>query len=539
MNPNDEVQDPLPGNEEFKSSDDYFIKAPKFVLPSSGVPFIESAKQIFSVLAPAHRLFRRGGVMVEVIDGQLETVSPDAFRCRLEDYGYALAKWMIKDKAPALCPSRLPVESAKALMATEQARSLAGISIVTECSIISPTGTILGPGYHDHGGGVYITSAAKPVEVLLDDSIRSLWMLLDDFDFFSPGDRARAMSAIVTPALRMARLIPGRGFSPIDVAEANESQSGKGYRHDLNLAVYGTTCYQTAQRSGGVGSVDESLQSALFSGQVFVRIDNYRGELNSPFLESFMTNAGRVNVRIPYHGEVGVDARSTTVQLSSNGFEATQDFVNRACFCRIRKRPAGYQFSRFKEGDLIQHVAGNQPYYLGCVFTVIQEWLRTGSVQTDESRHDFKEWARILDHIVGSIMGAGVGTLMAGHGEATARTSNPALTWLRSVGLEILRRNGSAQVEWRAHELAGLADDADIPWPTAKNGDSDAAKTVGKIMAKAFEAKSEISIEEMIVTRVTRLESDGWGHNRENKAYTFSAIQTAQTTKLPEPSLGI
>jgi hypothetical protein len=482
-----------------------------FILPSPTYPITESATQIFTAIAKERRLFIRGGRIVEVEDRadgkQLAPVSPEAFQSRIERYGRKLMAWGVSDGKPILRESRCSVQYARALMEAEAVHLLPAIATVTKCPVMDPTGTALGPGYHRHAGGIYVSSCGTPKTVSLAEALAALWELLADFDFLTRGDRARAMAAFITPALRMGRLIPGRGFAPIDVAEATESQSGKGYRHDLVLAVYGESCYQTAERKGGVGSLDESLGSALYSGRPFIRIDNQRGSISSTFLESFMTANGRVAVRVPRMPEVEVDGQGVTVQVSSNGFEAPPDFVNRASFVRIRKRPADYPFRRYAEGRVLDHVKAQQPYFLGCVFAVVREWIRLGCPQTGETRHDFREWAGSLDFITGDILGAGIGTMLSGHQEAAQRVANPSLTWLRLVGIAAAER-GNSDREWAATDLGELADENDIRAPGGRPGAETDAKAAGRILARAFGESDHLQIDDLDAWRSTRKEWD-------------------------------
>jgi hypothetical protein len=78
------------------------------------------------------------------------------------------------------------------------------------------------------------------------------------------------------------------GYAPLDIAEATAPQSGKGYRQKLTHAVYGERAYTVARRQGGVGSIDESLGMALFSGKPFILIDNI-----CVFRTNLITDSGR------------------------------------------------------------------------------------------------------------------------------------------------------------------------------------------------------------------------------------------------------
>ncbi len=81
-----------------------------------------------------------------------------------------------------------------------------------------------------------------------------------------------------------------------------------------------------------------------------------------------LTWGDAVAARIPHQGEVLVDPGAASFQLTSNGIEATPDFAKRASITRMLKQPPGFSFKRFAEGNLRDHIAANQPRYLGAVF---------------------------------------------------------------------------------------------------------------------------------------------------------------------------
>jgi hypothetical protein len=86
---------------------------------------------------------------------------------------------------------------------------------------------ILYDGYHDVHGGIYVTGkTAKIVLPSLEDAVELILEILRDYDFISPGDKSRAVASFLSPAMRHGRLL-GEADFPIDIGEADDSQSGK------------------------------------------------------------------------------------------------------------------------------------------------------------------------------------------------------------------------------------------------------------------------------------------------------------------------
>ena len=106
------------------------------------------------------------------------------------------------------------------------------------------------------------------------------------------------IASLITPALKSGGFIKGR--VPADVAEADQSQSGKTYRQKVIAALYNEQLSLVTSREGGVGSIDESLNQALVAGRPFIQFDNFRGRFESAHLEAFLTAEGSFPCRVPH-----------------------------------------------------------------------------------------------------------------------------------------------------------------------------------------------------------------------------------------------
>jgi len=501
------------------------------VLPSGAVSISESARVIFERIGPSRTLFWRGGALVELVavDGvaALDIVRPDGFRSRVEKFGNLFA-WRSDGKGNAgLKPSRLSADDAKAIMAATEARELLpSIASVLRCSVITETASgdvaILGPGYHPEQGGLLIVAGDTPPQVPSAEAAEALRWLLEEFSFQSEGDRARAVAAFITPALRIGGFI--RGNVPVDVAEADQSQSGKGYRHSLVAALYGEGAYTVTARNGGVGSLDESFAAALIAGRPFITLDNLRGKQNSQHLEAFLTCPGLFPARIPHRGEALIDPRRFILQASSNGLEATRDLANRASICRIRKRP-GYDYR-----DTLAELKRRQPYFLGAVFSLVAEWIASDKPRSNDCRHDFREWNQTLDWIVQNLVGCA--PLMEGHEAAQERASNPALSWLRAVALAVEAENRLG-LPLIASELVEVCELHAVEIP-GKPADEDRAKRqVGTLCKQLFRDGNALDVDGFTVARTVRYQSRTEGGAVDVKTYTFTKPHQAHQAHQP------
>jgi hypothetical protein len=374
----------------------------------------------------------------------------------------------------------------------------------------------LNKGYHDLNGGIYVEKRVDIAELQLKEAIESLLGLLADFDFTTGSDKARAIASFISPALRFGCLL--NADFPLDLAEADDSQSGKTYRQRVACAIYGEKPYVIARRENGVGSLDESISCALLSGRPFICFENVRGVMDSQILESAIRGHGHVNVRVPHRGEVQLSTERVCWQLSSNQAATTRDLANRSVVTRIRKRPSDYQYQEFPEGDLLTHVQRNCGYYLSCVFSVTQAWFREGMPRTTDSSHDFREWSQSLDWIVQNLFA--LPPLLDGHREEQQRISDPHLNWLRDVAIAV-KQAEKLDEGLRVGELVDLAASRGVAVPGhGRHADDDQQRMLaGRILYKIFSAGDIMNVGGFKVRRDLRNEYNSERRREEPRPY--------------------
>lgn len=509
------------------SSPEVPLQAPTIILPGGEHSITAAADQIFALIAAVGGLFYRGGRVHEVSansDGshRLVPITAARFRSLVETYGQLFAWRSGANGEQVLKPSLCPEETARALLESRAAGDrLPNVVMMTACPVLAPDGTgvcVLNAGWHANGGGIFVTGGQPPPNVPITEAVRALSALLDDFDFATPSDRSRALASLIAPALRFGGFLTSH--LPVDIGEADASQSGKTYRQKVVAAIYRETPNIVVQRSGGVGGFDEGLSQKLIDGRPFILLDNLRGKLDSQFFEAILTAPGTMPARVPHRGEVQIDTRGFVFQITSNGVETTRDLANRASIIRIRKQPVGYPFRSYPEGDLFAHVVGNQAYYLGCVFEVVARWSAGGRQRTTDARHDFREWAQTMDWIVRNIFVAA--PLLDGHDGARERVSDPRRTWLRELCIAL--RDANQTGAFGAAQLAEFALEHEI-LPPAVRADADAgsvSRTIGKVMAAVFGVGDAVEIDGFKIQRTHR-HSEAAGKNV--AAYHFGDIQ--------------
>jgi len=494
-----------------------------FPVPAGGIGNNAAAEIIFPVMGEARKLFIRGTTVHEIATTEdsdhLAQVSPERFCSIVETVGKRIArreKIKGEDGTARIVwrKTTFPLGAAKIILEADAARThLPPIRQLANCPIITPDCEILGRGYHDHAGGTYISSGITPEPVLKGIAFMALKDLLCDFDFPTDSDFSRAFASLISPALKMGGWI--QDDFPLDMAEADQSQSGKTFRQKLVCRIYNEIPTTITVAKGGVGSIDEKISGALVKGRPFITLGNIRGKLDSTILEEALRGSGRVNCRT-LRNSAEVDCKPFLWQLSTNGADLTRDLANRSVVTRIRKQPDSYEWRRHPEGDLETHVIKNQSFYLSCVFSIIREWHRKEKPMTMESRHDFRGWCRALDGIIGM---CGLKPLLDGHREQQERTANPQLQWLRKIILAT--RSGDYGRELLTHDLVNIGEDNGIEFPGNPYSKDEPTIRAGRILGKIFRdaETDEIEIDGFTFTRNESPDYSENGQGRTVKKY--------------------
>jgi hypothetical protein len=395
----------------------------RLYLPSATYKICRSARRIFTALAIKFIMFVHGGVTVEIAwtgknRAELREVTPSMARSRFELAGELWRDGTDNHGKKISRPSRCSEDNAKALLATIEAQELLPpIAILSNSPILivdeKGAPQILGYGYHRNLGGVHVSERLNleppmPVEV----AAKALTSTLGDFRFPTRDDKARAIAAMLTPAIVYGQLLPEAKI-PLFIFEADRSQTGKGHLVELIASLYGEELNIVVPRNGGVGSPDEDFNAALVKGRSIIVLDNLRGQLDSMHIESFLTAPnGRFMARTFRRAPADIDPRRYVIFATSNGFKTTPDMENRAIRIALLKQREGYEFRRFR-GNVLTYISAHRAFYLRCIYSIMSEWIRQGRPGTRETRHSFREWTRAMDWILQNIFRAHIsGRLM-------------------------------------------------------------------------------------------------------------------------------
>lgn len=450
----------------------------EFVIIPDGYATVEdSAEVLYEILKSTKKFYERGQSVCEIGHTDsgpcLEPVTVVRAQATWEKYT-RFAFRTFKDGETKYTLTRLPNEEARIFLVCDERRILPRVDGVVTCPILYKD--VLGQlqihndGYNPHTR-LFVANprAGQPVpNVGLPEAIEAIRDLVGDFQFEGPAHRSRAIMSFITPALVFSGLLGGR--PPVDVAEADDSQAGKGYRQKMICALYGETPSLVAQRKGGVGGLDESFQEALIRGRPFIVLDNLRGRLDSTYLEAFLTAPQTIGARGFGKAEVEVNVHRFITFASSNDLQLTVDMANRSSIVRIQKQAQGFLWKTYgpHQKDVCAWVEDNQPFYLGCVYRIVQEWYMQGCQSMAHAGHDFRWWAGRGEWIIQKLFGEA--PMLAGHKSLQTRAGDGRLGWLQRLAVQA-EKSGILGQGMKMHELVGLCGEGGFE-PYRKAGDT-------------------------------------------------------------------
>jgi hypothetical protein len=503
------------------------------LLPGDGVTYPESAKSIFRAAKRSGFLYLYNDKVVRLRNGKLRDVTSSQLTSMVDAIGAAVdcrvgglrTITTNEGKEVVFASKRLFGTTAGSILDDESRDELDEIEIFSATPFVASDGSIIGKGYNaEHK--VYVTNG-EVEDVPFEEAVDSIKYLLKDMAPFRPADLSRAVAMMLSPAFKPGHLIDDH--YPIHLVEAHEPQSGKGTYAEAAILIYGEEPKLLAQPSKrGVGTIEEAVGTALANTRRYIVFDNVRGKFHVELLEVLLT--GRKSsgeVRPAYSTYVQVDQTLANFYMTSNGVDMSVDLANRSNIVKIRKQPVEYQMEFDTKEAFQTHIEDNRSYYLGCVLAIVQRWIADGKPKTNTTGHNFKGWARVMDHIVTEYFG--LAPLTEGLAEAKLLTSDRNLQWLRRVCIH-LERDGQLD-EWisaseLAEALGSSTNDANI-LPNGSDlcdAPGKAHQRLGTVMrSKAFRGgnpgsfkyRTEMPVEEYLFhfnSDVDPSEDEKWSH---------------------------
>lgn len=467
--------------------------------------------------------YSRGGAMLRVADGKIDLVDPTSAVTEFEELASFYELKSTDDGFQRVSKLLHETNAKIALRSRELRHGLPEIKTFSKCALLLRSGKAL-TGY-DPETKVFAHGAAPPM-MSVEDAVPLLRGLLEDFQFATPEDEARALVALLIPLFCFGKLLGPEARIPLLCMEADKPGTGKGTYLAMLAAIYNeeASIITVDSGSGGVGSYKEQIADRLLRAVAFVQTDNVSGKgKETSYLESLLAERN-VNCRVPYGGNVEVDPRGTCHTLTANKAQLSRDLADRSLIIQLRKQPADRPWRQWPEGGLVQHVAANQAKYLGAVFAIARAWIAASCPQLDAGGHRCREWAGSARWIAQHLLK--VPDPLKGAALAQERVASPHLNWARDVALAV-HDAGQLDQPLRARDLLDLliASNAEVPGvELAELDDSEARDkalmAMGRRFATLFKERCVLDLDGLFIRRVesaTRNE-----HGNPDRSYIVS-----------------
>jgi putative DNA primase/helicase len=367
-------------------------------------------------LAPEHRIFQRGGVVVRIATlpspgfrggvvysedgiGRPEgavVISP-VDRVYVQDILGRLGSFQRYDaRQKDFKKVDVPKSIAETLLARKGLWPYPSLRGVILCPTVRADGSLLEAEGYDPASGFYLASSMKitvpesPTKEQAVEALGYLSGLLVNFSFVSEVDQAVVLALILTGIVR-----PAVENVPLFTITAPVRGSGKSTLVDIAAVL------ATGRRAAVVAAVRDQeelrkrLESSMLAGDMMVSLDNLNGTLNSDLLCQATTQA---SVKIRPLGVSQQQEVPNAIVFAANGNNLTiaGDLSRRTLQCKLDpncERPEEREF----EFDPVALATARREGYVSAVLIILKGYVSAGRPSMGLSRFgSFEPWSDLV-----------------------------------------------------------------------------------------------------------------------------------------------
>ena len=339
-------------------------------------------------LAHARRYYQRGGLIVTVITdpGTRETRIQEMTQQALVRGLAGIATWMKYDaRTSDWVRTDPPARHAAVLFDSSSYPHLPVLNGLARQPYLRPDGSLMTVAGYDTATGMFgvfdaraFHAAEVPTRADAEAALEMLEDLLSEFNFVSNSDRAAALSAMLTAAIR-----PSLPTAPMFHVRAHVLGSGKSYLCEL------ITAFATFQRGTPTTfpADDEEcrklLLAELLRGPAVVEFDNLTGDLLAHKSLCTALTSEYMSGRILGVSKTATVSTRALFLSSGNNVGPIQDMTRRCVTVHLDpgcEVPASRTFTR---PDLVRDVLAERGRYVSAALTIVQAWIAAGRPKTE------------------------------------------------------------------------------------------------------------------------------------------------------------
>jgi hypothetical protein len=337
-----------------------------------------------SVLASTRDVFQMGGAIVYLHHGDIgqgasiERACTSTLTLRLS----RSAIWKRKSKE-GWNRCNPPADQVKMLLESTRYGFLPTLTGLARQSYYRPTDNVLvtQPGFDATSGiyGIFAPSNFCVTEPSYQDAkqaLREIEQLLCEFRFVSEADKATAISAMMTAAVR-----PSLPVAPAFLTTAPDSGVGKSYLTQVITAFAGGE----PKRVSFPRTSDEATKqtvSMLLSAPAVIEYDDMDTDFRAHVALNRLLTSETMDERILGSSKTAKVSTRCFVIGSGNNVRPTGDMQRRVMTIKLAARDEEGIGRKFN-GRPADDARDNRDKYLGCIFTIIEAWKHAGSPKAD------------------------------------------------------------------------------------------------------------------------------------------------------------
>ncbi len=350
-------------------------------------------------LAQSRRHYQRGGLIVTVVTdpGTRETRIQDVSQPALVRSLAGAALWERYDaRAQDWVRTDPPARHAAVLFDSTSYQHLPVLGGLARQPYLRPDGSLMTAAGYDAATGMFgvfdaraFAFADTPSCATAEAALALLQDLLAEFSFAGETDRAAALTAILTAAIRASLPV-----APMFHVRAHMVGSGKSYLCEL------VTAFATPQRGTPTTfpADDEEcrklLLAELLRGPAVVEFDNLTGDLVAHKSLCTALTSEHMSGRILGVSKTATVNTRALFLSSGNNVGPVQDMTRRCITIHLSpdcEVPAARTFTR---PDLVRDVLRERGRYVSAALTIIRAWIVAGRPKTEcKSLASYGDWS--------------------------------------------------------------------------------------------------------------------------------------------------
>ena len=350
-------------------------------------------------LAQSGRHYQRGSLIVTVVTdpGTRETRVQDVSQPALVRALAGVATWERFDaRAQDWVRIDPPARHAAVLFDANSYAHLLVLNGLARQPYLRPDGSLMTVAGYDPATGMFgvfdtrgFAIPQNPTRAEAEHALAVLQDLLEEFSFATKTDRAAALAAILTAAIR-----PSLALAPMFHAHAHVVGSGKSYLCELITAFATPQCATPTTFPADDEECRKLLLAELLRAPAVIQFDNITSDLVAhKSLCTVLTSEFLVGRILGVSKTASVSTR-TLFLSSGNNVGPVQDMTRRCITIHLdpgMEIPSARNFTR---PDLVRDLRCGRGRYVSAALTIVRAWIVAGRPKTTcKSLASYGEWS--------------------------------------------------------------------------------------------------------------------------------------------------